>query len=228
MTLAAVRVRGTVNVRGDIKDTLRMLRLNRTNHCVIVPENPYYRGMLNKVKDYITWGEVDVDSLTMIIFNYGYVKDKKLKDSYIKKNTKYTSLRSYAKALCDGKEVFSRLRDVRPVLRLHPPIKGYEGIKRPFKDGGALGNRGPEINKLLQRMILKPGEKPAIKKKKEKVFVKKRELKVAKKEKIRKAPIVKKKKKEAKVVKKKKTVEPAKAPTKVKKKKVRKVKSSGV
>jgi large subunit ribosomal protein L30 len=42
---------------------------------------------------------------------------------------------------------------VKPVLRLHPPIKGYEGVKRSFSEGGALGYRGKEIEKLIQRMI---------------------------------------------------------------------------
>lgn len=153
MTLAIVRIRGIVNVRGDIKDTLRMLRLNRVNHCVILPETPAYKGMLRKAKDYITWGEIKVDILTKMLFHHGYAKDQKLKDAYIKKNTKYKSLWSYAKAVCEGKERFARLEGANPVLRLHPPIKGYEGIKRSYKDGGALGYRGADINKLLDRMI---------------------------------------------------------------------------
>ncbi|MDY6932317.1 MAG: uL30 family ribosomal protein, partial [Halobacteriota archaeon] len=32
---AVVRLRGNVNVRPEIKDTLKMLRLNRINHCVL-------------------------------------------------------------------------------------------------------------------------------------------------------------------------------------------------
>ena len=42
---------------------------------------------------------------------------------------------------------------IKPIFRLHPPRKGYEGIKRPFTMKGALGNRGDKINNLLERMI---------------------------------------------------------------------------
>jgi len=154
MTFAVVRVRGTVNVSGDIRDTLRMLRLNRVNHCVIIPEEPAYKGMLNKVKDYVTWGEVETDVLSTVLHHYGYISAQRLSDSYFKKNTKYKSLRSYAKAVCEGTEVFGKLKGVNPVLRMHPPLKGYEGIKKSFKDGGALGYRSAGINKLLQRMVM--------------------------------------------------------------------------
>ena len=62
--LAAVRVRGTVGVKGDIADTMEMLRLTRINHAVLINENPSYKGMLLKSKDYITWGEIDLETLT--------------------------------------------------------------------------------------------------------------------------------------------------------------------
>ncbi len=40
-------------------------------------------------------------------------------------------------------------------FRLHPPKKGWErkGIKKPLKQGGALGYRGEKINELIKRMI---------------------------------------------------------------------------
>jgi len=38
---------------------------------------------------------------------------------------------------------------------LHPPRGGFErkGIKTPFSNGGALGNRGPKINDLIKKML---------------------------------------------------------------------------
>jgi large subunit ribosomal protein L30 len=43
---------------------------------------------------------------------------------------------------------------INPVFRLAPPRKGgYEGIKRAYSVGGALGYRSKDINKLLERMI---------------------------------------------------------------------------
>jgi large subunit ribosomal protein L30 len=60
---AAVQIRGTVRVRKEIKDTLRMLNLQRKHACVVVPTTPVYRGMLHKCKDYITYGEVSKEIL---------------------------------------------------------------------------------------------------------------------------------------------------------------------
>jgi Ribosomal protein L30/L7E len=51
----ALRVRGRTGIKGEIADTLDMLRLTRINHAVLLPENPTYLGMLRKGKDYITW-----------------------------------------------------------------------------------------------------------------------------------------------------------------------------
>ena len=154
MTYAAIRVRGTVNIRGDIRDTLMMLRLNRANHCVILPADPSTEGMLQKAKDYITWGELRPEVLAKLILKRGRLESgKSITDSYVKKNTEFKSLIAFSKAVCEGKEKYANLEAVRPVIRLHPPIKGYEGIKRSFVEGGALGYRGDKINDLVDRMI---------------------------------------------------------------------------
>ena len=54
--------------------------------------------------------------------------------------------------LTEGKVVMRDVPGLKPVFRLHPPRKGYEGIKRSFKEGGALGYRGEKINHLIRRM----------------------------------------------------------------------------
>ena len=53
---AIVRLRGEVNVRPEIKATLAMLHMHRVNHCIVVKEDPHYRGMIQKIKDYVAWG----------------------------------------------------------------------------------------------------------------------------------------------------------------------------
>lgn len=57
--IAAVRVRGIIGTKKSIEDTLRMLQLYRKNYCVILKDEPHIKGMLMKVKDFITWGELD-------------------------------------------------------------------------------------------------------------------------------------------------------------------------
>ncbi len=50
MSWAVVRVRGSVNVKPKIEETMRLMKLNRVNHCVIIPENDPYKGMMMRVK----------------------------------------------------------------------------------------------------------------------------------------------------------------------------------
>ena len=154
MVYAVIRVRGTVNVRHDIKKTLQMLRLHRVNHCVIVEENESFKGMLQKAKDYITWGELDKDTLVELIKRPGrLIGDKPVDDEYIKRFTPYKSVEELAEAILDGKIRYRELPDIKPVFRLSPPRKGYEGIKRAYSVGGALGYRGKDINDLIKRMM---------------------------------------------------------------------------
>lgn len=54
---AVIRVRGHVRRNQVINDTLQHLNLGHTNHCVLVPDNPTTKGMLQKVRNFITWGE---------------------------------------------------------------------------------------------------------------------------------------------------------------------------
>lgn len=62
-----IRIRGTTGVKRGIADTLDMLRLNRISHAVLVDETDSYKGMLQKGKDYITWGEVNAETLAKIM-----------------------------------------------------------------------------------------------------------------------------------------------------------------
>lgn len=154
MTFVVIRVRGTVNVNTEIADTLKMLRLNRVNHCVFVPNRKTYTGMLQKVKDYVTWGDAKPETLAKMIIRRGRLQgDKKISDKYIKANTDYTSVMAFAKALVKEEVEYKSLDGIKPVIRLHPPRKGYEGLKRSYSEGGALGYRGEDIDELIDRML---------------------------------------------------------------------------
>lgn len=152
--LAAVRVRGTINVRKDIEDTLRMLRLNRANHATIIPSTPQYLGMLQKAKDHITWGEISQEILTHLIKKRGrLVGGKNITLDFLKKKG-FQSFEELANKIYSSDLKLKDLKDVKPIFRLHPPSKGFEkSLKRAFKDGGETGYRGDKINELIKRMM---------------------------------------------------------------------------
>ena len=139
--IAIVRVRGSVNLRKEIKDTLNLLRLYRKNYCVTVEDNPSYKGMAKKVKDYVTYGEIDDETYRELLEKRGEEYKGREKDR--KGKIEYKKF-----ILVEGKKI-------KPFFRLSPPKGGFErkGIKVSFKAHGALGYRGDKINGLLKRMI---------------------------------------------------------------------------
>ncbi len=154
MVFAVIRVRGIVNVKPDIKRTLELLRLTKVNHCVLLDENKVYKGMLQIAKDYTTWGEINKEILSNLINSRGMlVGDKRITEEYVKSATSYDSIEKLSQAIIDNKFKYNEIPEIKPLFRLSPPKKGYEGIKRSFTNGGALGYRGKKINKLLERTL---------------------------------------------------------------------------
>ena len=150
---AIVQVRGVVNTRREIKDTLKMLRLHHINHCVLVPDTPEYLGMIRKVKDFVAYGEVDEVTIETILRTRGRVEgNAPLTDEYVRSNSSFGGIPEFASALALGEARLTDIPGIKPVLRLHPPRKGYRTIKRTVQQGGALGYYGEEINSLLHRM----------------------------------------------------------------------------
>lgn len=56
--IAAILIRGKIDARQDVKDTLTMLNLDRKHACVVLEDTPVVKGMLNKCKDFITFGDI--------------------------------------------------------------------------------------------------------------------------------------------------------------------------
>ena len=152
--LAVVRVRGSVGARGEVLATLHALGLTRVNHCVLIDEAPSYRGMLERAKDMVTWGEIACDTIEALLRKRGRLEGgKRLTDEYVKANTPFPSIREFARAVDGGEVALEALPGLKKVFRLRPPRKGYRATKRPFKDYGDLGYRGERINELLGRMV---------------------------------------------------------------------------
>lgn len=156
---AIIRIRGTVDVRPDVEATLRMLRLHRRYTASIYHSNlPGIEGMLHKVKDWATWGEVDVETLADLIRRRGrLVGDRPITDLWVAENLKIPGgIEELAKKLVNGEVHYHKLEPygVKPFFRLHPPRGGFKGsIKKHYKAGGELGYRGEMVNDLLRRML---------------------------------------------------------------------------
>jgi len=157
---AIIRIRGRVDVPPEVDYTLKLLRLHKKFNMVIYPKNlPGLDGMLRKVKDWVTWGEIDYDTLVEALRRRGRtLGNKPLSDEIVGKVLEKHGLKGglleFAKALMDGKIALHKLEEIKPVFRLHPPRGGFKNsTKRPYKDNGELGYRGRAINELIKKMI---------------------------------------------------------------------------
>ena len=152
--LAVVRIRGIINVRKEVEDTLRMLNLQRNCHATLIDDRPSFLGMLRKAQNIITWGEVSKETISLLLKKRGRtIGDKPLTDEYAKK-IGYESLDDLADAIYNLKVMLKDLPGVKPVFRLHPPRKGFKGsIKKSYRAGGEAGYRGEAINDLIRRMV---------------------------------------------------------------------------
>lgn len=150
--IAAIRVRGTTGVKGEIADTMKMLRLNRINHAVIIEENPSYKGMLQKAKDYITWGEINEETLVRVITKRGRLPGgEKVTEEFLKENTSHKTIDDVAKAVFKGEKLEEI--GIKPVFRLHPPRKGFKNVKKAYNEDGTLGYRGEDMENLIGKML---------------------------------------------------------------------------
>ncbi len=147
--LAIVLIRGMVSISPDVKKTLELLRLQKKHACVVIDDNEVNRGMVQRVKDYATYGVIDEAFFKEMIEKRGEVfgqSDVKIDAAKV------------AKEYFGGKvklRDFEATYNLKPFFRLHPPIGGYErkGIKMPFTKGGVLGQRKELINVLITKML---------------------------------------------------------------------------
>ncbi|MBU0666245.1 MAG: uL30 family ribosomal protein [Nanoarchaeota archaeon] len=122
--LAVILIRTTIGLTYDMKETLNFLRLRRKYTCVVVEKVPEKLGMLNKVKDFVTYGEISKETLKELI-------DKRGQEDPNNKG----KLKSHFH-LHPPRGGFER-----------------KGTKKPFTKGGVLGYRKEKINDLLKRML---------------------------------------------------------------------------
>jgi large subunit ribosomal protein L30 len=152
MTLfLVIRLRGNIGVHPDVLETLKRLNMPTKHSAVLVPDTPSNMGMLNKVTDYVTWGEVTEDSLEALLMKRGRMAgDKKITEEVLKKENLGTPKELAKRTMADGK-----VPDfLKGTFRLTPPSGGFKkSIKRHVRSGGELGFRTKGLDELVAKMI---------------------------------------------------------------------------
>lgn len=136
-----------------MKETLEMLKLTRNNHAVLIDNRPSFLGMLKTAQNFITWGEASKKTVNTLIRERGrLLGDRKLTDEYAQAIGE-KSLEKLAEDIHNCDIQYSKLPNVKPIFRLHPPTKGFKGkVKKSCGMGGETGYRGERVNELVERM----------------------------------------------------------------------------
>ena len=65
--LAVIKVRGNIGISPELKKTSELLKLRKPNQMVLVEETHSNKKMVEKVKDYVTFGEIDLNILLILV-----------------------------------------------------------------------------------------------------------------------------------------------------------------
>ncbi|MCC7570388.1 uL30 family ribosomal protein [Candidatus Micrarchaeota archaeon] len=147
MIIGIVRVRGMWGVKPKIRETLKKLNLTRVNYITLVPDNPYYIGMLKICKDYVAFGPMNKETIKRMLLKRGEItRNKKIKDD----KEKVQQLDSFLDELSEGKTSMKKF-GMKQIVRLKPPKHGYKSVKKAYPYG-ALG-KWPNLDSLVERMF---------------------------------------------------------------------------
>jgi large subunit ribosomal protein L30 len=152
MTLfLVIRIRGRIGIHPDVMETMKRLNMPTKHSAVLIQDTPSNKGMLNKITDYVTWGEVTEESLEALLMKRGRMAgDARINEDVLKKEALGTPKELAKRTMDDGKVPAC----IKCTFRLTPPSGGFKkSIKRHVRSGGELGYRGKAINELLAKMI---------------------------------------------------------------------------
>ncbi len=136
-----VRMKGTINIPHWAQTTLDLLHLDKRFRATIIPESDNTKGMLDKIKHYVSWQEIDISTAKELL-------DKRARKQGYRRLTPedvaklgFKSTDELAKSLVEGSVALSKLKPLKPWFALSPPRHGFKrSTKKMYGEGGILGN----------------------------------------------------------------------------------------
>ena len=139
--IAIIRIKGRVDIPYDMEETMNRLRVRKKFACVVVRESKEVLGMIEHVKNFIAYGNIDKETLIELL----------------KKRAKYTNGKKIdaeklaAEIMNDKVKLKIEDLGIKPFFALHPPRGGF--ILKEHYPKGLLGNNKEAINELIRRML---------------------------------------------------------------------------
>ncbi|EPR79455.1 60S ribosomal protein L7 [Spraguea lophii 42_110] len=156
---AVVLIKSPLRASNKIKKTLELFRLKHINNCVLVKNNESSRQMLQKIRNFVAYGELKLKTLRELIYKRGSchifseklnITNETLEDAF--KNIR--CIEEFIYELYFNDERFKELNNFLNPFKLTPPKGGYKGRKaKDIIEGGAVGNHQDKIGELIKKMI---------------------------------------------------------------------------
>ncbi len=148
-----VRIKGQADVPYWAATTMTLLKLDKKYRATILPVKENTLGMLNKVKHYISWIELDVALAKDLLDKKGRKSGYKKITAEDLKELGFNSIDDLATALAEGKATLSKLKPLKPWFALSPPRHGFKrSTKKLYGQKGMLGLNA-ELGTIVRRMI---------------------------------------------------------------------------
>ncbi|MBI2452600.1 hypothetical protein HYV50_06025 [Candidatus Pacearchaeota archaeon] len=137
--IIAIRISGQVGLPRKTKEMLYRSRLRRKYAAVLLKPTKENLKLLNKIRNFAAYGDIDKETLKMLIKYRGEsIKKEKVDAEKIVEGLEKRNLGGLG---------------LKPFFRLHPPRGGIESKKHFGVGKGVLGDNKGKINELVRRML---------------------------------------------------------------------------
>lgn len=148
-----VRIKGQADVPHWAVTTLKLLKLDKKFRATIIPAKENTLGMLNKIKHYVSWQEIDISTTKELLDKRGRKAGYKKISSDDFEKIGFKTIDELASSLTEGKSTLAKLSPLKPWFALAPPKGGFKrSTKKLYDQKGILGHN-KELNTLVRSMM---------------------------------------------------------------------------
>lgn len=157
-----IRIRGIIGVSPKVKKILQLLRLRQIHNGVFVRVNAATINMLRLVEPFIAYGYPNLKSVRDLLYKRGYVKLSGQRVPISSNDVIKAGLGDKGFECIEDivHEIYTVGPEFKAVANFVWPIKltspkgGVIGKKlNHFNEGGACGQQGDKINRLIKQML---------------------------------------------------------------------------
>ncbi|CAG0919455.1 unnamed protein product [Notodromas monacha] len=159
--VVVIMIRPVEGNHPSVKKVMSLLRLSVVNSAVFLLVNPATRRLLQIVEPYVTWGTPGVKVVRDLLYKRGncYVNGKRtpiVSNELVELSLgehQVICMEDLLMQIVTKGSGFEHCVDFLAPFRLNLPTGNWKKSKELFSKGGECGDRGEEINGLLERMI---------------------------------------------------------------------------